>query len=137
MGKECGCVQWVSLTENIAIPANSFPSYGPTEATILMTVSKVQPDGSLNSIGRPLKHVTAVILPPDGGSLEPVSHGEIGELCVGGPQLAKGYLNRPEQTNMAFIRDKDGEPLYRTGDLARWMDDATLEYVLRNSLCKR
>jgi non-ribosomal peptide synthetase component F len=94
-----------------------------------MTVSKVEPDGALNSIGFPLKHATAVILSPDGGSLEPVTHGTIGELCVGGPHLAKGYLNRPEQTNAVFIRDKEGRPLYRTGDLARWMDDGTLEYA--------
>lgn len=137
MGKECRCLQWVSQTANIAIPANAIASYGPTEATILMTVSKVQPDGSLNSIGRPLKHVTAMILPPDGGSLEPVPHGEVGELCVRGPQLAKGYLNRPEQTNEAFIRDKDGEPLYRTGDLARRVDDGNLEYAFQNHFCKQ
>ncbi|KAI9786517.1 MAG: NRPS [Peltula sp. TS41687] len=108
-----------------------YNGYGPTEATILMTVSKVEPEGSLNSIGLPLKHVTAVVLPPDGGSLEPVPRGAIGELCVSGPQLAKGYLNRPEQTNAAFIRSKDGEPLYRTGDLARWANDGTIECLGR------
>lgn len=96
-----------------------------------MTVSKVEPDGSLNSIGLPLKHATAVILPPDGGSLEPVAHGAIGELCVRGPHLAKGYLNRPEQTKAAFIQDTDGEPLYRTGDLAHWNVDGSLECLGR------
>ena len=106
-----------------------FTSYGPTEATILMTVSKVEPGSSLNSIGFPLRHATAVILPPDGGSLEPVSPGTIGELCVRGPHLAKGYLNQPEQTDAVFIRDNDGEPLYRTGDLARWNEDGSLEYA--------
>ncbi|KAF2088010.1 acetyl-CoA synthetase-like protein, partial [Saccharata proteae CBS 121410] len=108
-----------------------YNGYGPTEATILMTVSKVEPDGSLNSIGFPLKHAYAAILPPDGSSLERVPHGTIGELCVRGPHLAKGYLNRPEQTTAAFIRDTDGEPLYRTGDLARWADDGTLECLGR------
>lgn len=101
--------------------------YGPTEATILMTVSKVEPDGSLNSIGYPMRHVTAAIVPADGGSLERVPNGEVGELCVRGPQLAKGYLNRPEQTSAAFITDYDGEPLYRTGDLARWAEDGSLQ----------
>lgn len=105
--------------------------YGPTEATILMTVSKVEPDGSLNSIGLPLKHATAVILPPEGGSLDPVAHGQIGELCVRGPHLAKGYLNRPEQTKAVFIQDKDGAPLYRTGDLAHWNADGSLECLGR------
>ncbi|KFY40715.1 hypothetical protein V494_03345 [Pseudogymnoascus sp. VKM F-4513 (FW-928)] len=105
--------------------------YGPTEATILMTVSHIKPNGSLNSIGYPLKHVTATIVSPDAGNLEPVPHGTVGELCVRGPQLAKGYLNRPEQTAAAFVRDNDGEPLYRTGDLARWADDGSLECLGR------
>jgi non-ribosomal peptide synthetase component F len=102
-------------------------SYGPTEATILMTVSHVKPRSSLNSIGFPLKHVTAVIVPAEGESLDRVPHGTVGELCVRGPQLANGYLNRPEQINAAFVRDIDGEPLYRTGDLARLAEDGTLE----------
>ncbi|KAF2137126.1 uncharacterized protein K452DRAFT_212622, partial [Aplosporella prunicola CBS 121167] len=103
-----------------------YNGYGPTEATILMTVSQVMPDGDLNSIGLPLKHATAVILPSSGESLERVPDGQIGELCVRGPHLAKGYLNRAEQTRSVFIRDFDGEMLYRTGDIARWAEDGTL-----------
>lgn len=101
-------------------------SYGPTEATILMTVSKVKPEEDLNSIGHPLKHVTAKILPLEGDGFDCVSHGQVGELCVRGPHLAKGYINRPEQTAAAFIQDEDGEPLYRTGDLAKWNSDGSL-----------
>lgn len=103
-----------------------YNGYGPTEATILMTVSKVQPDGNLGSIGLPLKHVSAIILPAEGESLKPVADGQIGELCVLGPQLAKGYLNRPEQTQKAFVQDSNGAPLYRTGDLAKWDEDGSL-----------
>ena len=94
-----------------------------------MTVSKVEPHGSLNSIGFPLKHAQVVILPADGSSLEPVHNETIGELCIRGPHLAKGYINRPKETSAAFIRDRDGEPLYRTGDLARLNDDGSLEYI--------
>ncbi|KAL4916112.1 hypothetical protein BDW62DRAFT_202950 [Aspergillus aurantiobrunneus] len=104
-----------------------YNGYGPTEATILMTVSKVEPDGNLNSIGCPLKHVSAVILPAeDITSLEPVPDGQVGELCVRGPQLAHGYLNQPGQTAKVFIRDADGERIYRTGDLAKWAEDGSL-----------
>lgn len=91
-----------------------------------MTVSKVEPDGDLNSIGRGLKYVEAVIVEPDNNSLKRVAPGQVGELCVRGPQLAKGYINRPEQTSAAFMSDFDGERLYRTGDLARWADDGSL-----------
>jgi amino acid adenylation domain-containing protein len=113
--------------QNWAKSVSVYNGYGPTEATILMTVDKVRPDGSLNSVGFPLKHAEAVILPIEGGSLKPVAAGEIGELCVRGPHLAQGYLNRPEQTRTAFIQDKDGTPLYRTGDIARWNEDGSLE----------
>ncbi|KAF7505213.1 hypothetical protein GJ744_001142 [Endocarpon pusillum] len=104
-----------------------YNGYGPTEATILMTVSKVEPNGSLNSVGFPLKHASSFILPAEGGSLEPVAHGTIGELCVTGPHLAKGYMNKPEQTSAVFVQGKDGKVFYRTGDLARWNDDGSLE----------
>lgn len=103
-----------------------YNGYGPTEATILMTVSKVEPGSNLNSIGRPLRHVSAIIVPSEGDSLQPIPDGQVGELCVRGPQLAAGYLNRPEQTRAAFVRDVDGEPLYRTGDLAQLSEDGTL-----------
>jgi len=104
-----------------------YNGYGPTEATILMTVDKVMPDGNLNRVGFPLKHAEAVILPVEGSSLEPILESQIGELCVKGPHLAQGYLNCPEQTSAAFVRDKDGALLYRTGDLARWLPDGSLE----------
>ncbi len=92
-----------------------------------MTVSRVEPAGSLNSIGFPLKHVSAFILPSEGGSLQPVARGAVGELCVTGPHLAKGYINRPDQTRAVFIEGEDGRLFYRTGDLARWNDDGSLE----------
>lgn len=91
-----------------------------------MTVSKVEPDGDLNSIGLPLKHVEAVIVHPENNSLQRVADGQVGELCVRGAHLAKGYINRPDQTEAAFVKDTDGQVLYRTGDLAKWADDGSL-----------
>ena len=102
-----------------------YNGYGPTEATILMTVSKVLPGSSLHSVGYPLKHVTASVRKIDSVIQLPV--GEVGELCVSGPQLAKAYLKRPEQTAAAFIQDEGGEKLYRTGDLARWHEVGHIE----------
>ncbi|KAM3424660.1 hypothetical protein BST61_g6648 [Cercospora zeina] len=103
-----------------------YNGYGPTEATILMTVSKVQPDGDLNSIGFPLQYVKALVARPDAASIEPVADGEIGELCVAGPQLANGYLNRAEQTKLSFVELASGERWYRTGDLASKARDGSL-----------
>ena len=102
-----------------------YNGYGPTEATILMTVSKVLPGSSLNSIGYPMKHATASIYKIDSDT--PTPNGEVGELCVSGPQLAESYLKRPEQTSAAFTLDEYGQKLYRTGDLARWHETGHIE----------
>ena len=72
-----------------------------------------------------MKHVTASIYYVD--RVEQTPYGDIGELCVSGPQLAKGYLKRPEQSSAAFVSDENGIALYRTGDLARWHEDGYIE----------
>lgn len=89
-----------------------------------MTINKVEPNGNLRNIGRPLKHVEAMIL--DSETLEMVDHEEIGELCLSGPQLAEGYLGRQDLTEQAFIETLGGR-IYRTGDLARWTKGGDIE----------
>jgi acyl carrier protein len=62
-----------------------------------------------------------------------VPYGSIGEICIGGVGLARGYLNREELTKEKFITNpyKPSERLYRTGDLGRWREDGNLEYLGR------
>jgi aryl carrier-like protein len=57
--------------------------------------------------------------------------GEEGELVIGGPQVAQGYLNRPELSAAAFIQDDEFGCLYRTGDKARLLPNRTLECLGR------
>ena len=109
-------------------------SYGPTEATVTATLSRMRP-GKPVVIGRPLPTYSIVILDRHCDEALPV--GEIGEIGIGGVGVARGYLNRPELTEAKFIADFIGLPnnlsnrIYRTGDLGRIGVDGEIEYLGR------
>ncbi len=105
--------------------------YGPTEAAVDVTFHACRPGEERVPIGRPVDNVYLRLLDRDGG-LAPL--GVAGELCLGGPQLARGYVGRPDLTAERFVPDGLGEPgarLYRTGDLARLLPDGEIEYLGR------
>jgi len=91
-------------------------TYGPTEASTDTSRQSLLP-GEPITIGPPFPNVTYVILEVDG--LRPLPHGEVGELCIGGVHLARGYRNLPEQTARKFITHPRFGRLYRTGDKCR------------------
>ena len=88
-------------------------TYGPTEASTDTSRQSLRP-GEPITIGSPFANVTYVILEID--QLQPLPHGEIGELCIGGVHVARGYRNLPEQTAQKFITHPQFGRLYRTGD---------------------
>jgi len=88
-------------------------TYGPTEASTDTSRHSLRP-GEPITIGSPFPNVTYVILEADG--LQPLPHGEIGELCIGGVHVARGYRNLPEQTAQKFIEHPRFGRLYRSGD---------------------
>ena len=88
-------------------------TYGPTEASTDTSRQSLRP-GEPITIGSPFANVTYAIL--EIGSRRPLPHGEIGELCIGGVHLARGYRNLPEQTAQKFITHPQFGRLYRTGD---------------------
>ncbi len=109
----------------------SFNSYGPAETTVEATIGAIA-DCPVPLIGRPFGNARIRVLDD---RQRPVPPGTPGELCIAGPGVGYGYLNRPAQTAAAFIPDPEGPPgsrQYRTGDLARYTRDGMLEFRGRN-----
>ena len=111
------------------VPFQLLNLYGPAEATVSACHAAVEPgdvDGPV-PVGHPIDNTTVRVLDRAG---RPVLPGEIGELCLGGVGLARGYHNRPELTAAAFVpdryADRPGARLYRTGDLAFQRPDGAL-----------
>ena len=87
-------------------------TYGPTECTVTATWGELLP-GRAVTIGRPMPTYSVVVLDE---RCNAVADGEVGEICIGGPGVAIGYLNLAEKTADRFITFR-GERIYRTGDL--------------------
>ncbi|KAF7945610.1 uncharacterized protein EAE97_004648 [Botrytis byssoidea] len=106
--------------------------YGPTEAAIHCTIHpKMKASAKPGNIGVPFETVSAFIAEAASGSgneqnLKFLPQGELGELVLGGPQLANGYLNREEQNRAAFVTVAD-KRYYRTGDKGRILEDGSIE----------
>jgi amino acid adenylation domain-containing protein len=105
--------------------------YGPTETTIWSLIWKAT-DVQVISIGRPIANTTTYILDKL-GRIVPV--GVVGELCIGGHGLSRGYVNRPDLTADRFVPNPfgklPGDRLYRTGDLARYAENGEVECLGR------
>ena len=110
-----------------------FNGYGPTECTIFTTNYWVK-DYELDiPIGKPLDNLKLYIVDKQFNRL-PI--GAAGELWVSGPQVSRGYLNRPEKTAETYIRNPFSqapgyERIYRTGDIVRYLPDGNVQFVGR------
>lgn len=110
--------------------------YGPTEATCGCCANIAIKQDDLNNagkasipIGQPIQNMAAYVLDQQGN---PVVGNEVGELCVAGPGVARGYLNMPEKTADSFVTpDAIGLRVYKTGDLVRRLPNNTLLFVGR------
>ncbi|HSK78180.1 MAG TPA: amino acid adenylation domain-containing protein, partial [Thermoanaerobaculia bacterium] len=109
--------------------------YGPAEASVVTSAGTVPPRrrgeaGAASTLGRPIDGLRVHLLDR---SRQPVPPGVAGELWVGGPALARGYLGDPGRTAERFLPDPwgSGERLYRTGDLCRFRRDGEIEFLGR------
>jgi amino acid adenylation domain-containing protein len=107
--------------------------YGPTESTVFTTyyfINEIGAEDKTIPIGKPLSN-TSVYIVDENRNLLPA--GEVGELCISGDGLSKGYLNNHELTSEKFVPNpfEQGEKLYHTGDLGKWLPDGNIEFVGR------
>ena len=120
-----------------AVASRVFNVYGPTEATIMATgweapLGEAAASRADPPIGAPIGNVTTYILDE---RLRPVPIGVPGELFIGGPTLARGYLGRPDLDARAFVADPliptGRGRLYRTGDCCRWLPTGDIDFLGR------
>jgi amino acid adenylation domain-containing protein len=105
--------------------------WGPTETTIVNTSHEFDPETDTDAgvpFGRPMDNNTVYLLDSLGRFVPP---GEAGEAYVGGIQVARGYLGRPDLTRQRFVRLADGRRVYRTGDIARLLPSGELAFISR------
>ncbi|MGH3165971.1 MAG: amino acid adenylation domain-containing protein [Trebonia sp.] len=111
-------------------------TYGPTETVVFATAVPLSTWSERESptipIGAAVSNTHLVVV--DEG-LNPVPDGAVGEICIGGAGLARGYLGDPAQTEQRFVPDpftaEAPGRLYRTGDLGRWLPGDVLEFLGR------
>ncbi|MCI6098201.1 MAG: amino acid adenylation domain-containing protein, partial [Selenomonadaceae bacterium] len=108
--------------------------YGPTECTIITTQYMVDKLYYKVPVGKAVNNLKLYVVDKAGKILPP---GMPGELWVAGPQVGRGYLNRPELTAKVFIRNPFSneagyDRVYRTGDIVRFLPDGTVDFIGRN-----
>ncbi|MCX6318743.1 MAG: amino acid adenylation domain-containing protein, partial [Bacteroidetes bacterium] len=116
---------WYSITR---APLHNM--YGPTEASIAVTLYTTKPDDVLIPIGKPIANTQMYVL---GDALELLPVGVPGDIYIGGDCLSRGYLNQPDLTAASFIANpfQQGARIYRTGDRGRWLGDGNIDYLSR------
>lgn len=107
--------------------------YGPTECTICVTAFDVKESMNEIPIGTALENIKLYVVDKAGHRL-PV--GAAGELWAAGPQVSRGYLNRPEKTAEVYISNpfetsEKYAHVYRTGDIVRYLPDGNIQFVGR------
>jgi bacitracin synthase 3 len=111
--------------------AKLYNEYGPTECVVWCTYKLFEHPTDKVTIGKPVPSYKIYLLEVNSDKLVPF--GNIGEICVGGISVGRGYLDDEKLSREKFIDNpyKPGERLYRTGDLGRWDSKFELEYLGR------
>ncbi|MFP2908689.1 non-ribosomal peptide synthetase [Pyxidicoccus sp. 3LFB2] len=135
LGGESSTWALLEQVRALAPECEVFNHYGPTETTVGVLAGRMEsPPAALASVplGWALANTRPYVL--DGG-LRPLPPGVPGELYIGGTQVTRGYLGRPELTAERYVPDpyspSPGARMYRTGDRVRWLADGRVEFLGR------
>ena len=124
----------ISLAEkhfSVLPKVDLYNEYGPTEATVWCIAHKISKDDVTHGtipIGISVANADVQLLD---SKLKPVPYGAIGELYIGGESLSGHYLNRPDLTKVAYVKNTNGVTLYKTGDMAKYNYKGTIEFLGR------
>ncbi|MFZ6009422.1 MAG: amino acid adenylation domain-containing protein [Bacteroidota bacterium] len=131
VGGEVLKTEHLEILEGLGFTGDLYNEYGPTETTVGCTVKHVRDMKEVRSIGKPIANTHVLILDHN---LALLPQGYIGELCVGGACVSKGYSNDASLTREKFVQisiEGKRTKVYRTGDLGRWMHNGEIEYLGR------
>ncbi|MCR3759889.1 amino acid adenylation domain-containing protein [Clostridium felsineum] len=120
----------IEHSEDINSKIRLINCYGPTENSVTTSAYFGMKAKEKIYIGKPIYNNRLYVL-SENGSLMP--KGAIGELCVSGRGIARGYLNKIELTKEKFVENplENGNKMYKTGDMVRWVNDGDIEYIDR------
>lgn len=132
-------LKYLSVAGEKLSPLSKIPSYdmynlyGPTEGSIVTSYFKVDRHYSDIPIGKPVDNLKIYVLDKQGRMLPP---GAVGELCISGPHVTRGYLNKPEITDNVYTPDNYSDDLeygrlYHTGDIVRLNLTGNLQFIGR------
>ena len=121
--------QWLQFPTTMAQVVNS---YGPTECTDVVSyhvLHNIASENTLIPIGKPICNTDLYILD---SNLLPTPMGAVGEICIGGLGVGKGYIGRDDLNTEVFVKSPvHQEIIYKTGDLGRFIPDGSIEYIGR------
>lgn len=108
--------------------ANIYNLYGPAEATIWASIADLTREKKVH-IGKPIPSYKMYIVDKN---LNLIMNGAIGQIAIGLPDLARGYINQPELSKEKFVKiNSIGETVYLTGDIAKVQEDGNFYYLGR------
>ncbi len=109
--------------------ARIYNMYGPTETTVWSAIKELTHAEEI-TIGKPIANTQIYIVDE---SNNPLGIDSVGELCIAGDGLARGYLYRAALTQERFVKNPamQGQRMYKTGDMAKWLPNGEIEFLGR------